>query len=85
MERQTARAAEKERVRKQQIEERKRRQREEIEKANVGEDEKRRLLKEHEENMKKLEVNDKVIYIFHCLDIMCVMLDTVLQSIACKH
>jgi hypothetical protein len=56
VERQKERAAEKERLRKQQLEERDRREREEITAANLSNDEKDRLLKEHEQNIARLKV-----------------------------
>ena len=48
------REAEKERLRKQQLEERDKRQRDEIKKSNLGEDEKARLLREHQDNIDRL-------------------------------
>ena len=56
VERQKERAAEKERLRQQQLQERDRREKEEIAAANLSQEEKERLMKEHEKNIKKLQV-----------------------------
>ena len=61
MERQKERAAEKERLRQQQLEERDRREREAIAAANLSQEEKERLMKEHEKNIKKLQVGDLLL------------------------
>lgn len=58
MERQKERAAEKERLRQQQLEEQDRREREAIAAANLSQEEKEHLMKEHEKNIKKLQVGD---------------------------
>lgn len=57
IQRQKDREAEKERLRKQQLEERDRRQQDDIKKMNVASDEKERLLREHEEQMNKMRSN----------------------------
>ncbi|CAH1789583.1 unnamed protein product [Owenia fusiformis] len=54
-ERERERQAERERIRRQQLEEREKREKADIDKMNISEDEKEKLLREHEENMKRFD------------------------------